>query len=261
VLLAAREPASLLFDDLPEACGIANFSTDRRVERVRVGQFVSVLRAALDELRATYPHLLKRIMERITDGLHEAEAGGGSGVNRSRLAARATKVALGAREPRLRAFAYRLADTVLTDDGWIEALGSFVISKPPSRWIPGDEAKASDELDILVATFHRVEAITFVADESANAVRVGLTSRDGVEVARVVHTRAQDESAVQSAVVSISKSLPASPQLRLAVLSRLLWTQLQAVDGPVGDGEASQDVAMADHTEKTNSYLRSGTDE
>jgi len=200
-------------------------------------------------------------MKRLTDGLHETETGGGSGVNRVRVAARATRVALGAREPRLRACAYRLADTVLPDDGWIEALGSFVIAKPPSRWIPGDEAKAADELDILLATFHRVEAITFVADESANAVRVGLTSRDGVEVARVVHTRAQDESTIQSAVVSISKALPGTPQLRLAVLSRLLWTQLQTADGTVGDGEASQDIAIADHSEKTRTYLRSGTDE
>ncbi len=231
-LLSAREPGPLLFHDLPVACGVGAFAPDEPADRRRVRSFVTSLRAALDDLRAAFPQLLLRLGVQATHAIGEPACPSGLPVDRKHLAGRARRVALLAREPRLRAFAHRLADVALEDDAWAEALGSLVIAKPPVRWGPGDEAHARDEIDVLAATFRRVEAVAFATNGAAqgsalSAVRVGLTRGDGVEVVHVVRTRPEDEQALDSAVAQLREYLPASPELRLAALSRLLWSDLE----------------------------------
>ena len=88
----------------------------------------------------------------------------------------------------------------LSDESWAERVGSFVASKPPARWTAADETKALDEMDILAASFCRLEATVFEGQNSephVNAFRLGLTNGDGSEVARVVRVRQEDEIAVQ----------------------------------------------------------------
>ena len=60
-LLTAREPATLIFEALPIACGVNPFPVDGPTDSEVAQQFVSVLREALENLRATYPELLERI--------------------------------------------------------------------------------------------------------------------------------------------------------------------------------------------------------
>jgi hypothetical protein len=231
-LLSAREPGPLLFHDLPVACGVGAFAPDEPADRQRVRTFVTSLRGALDDLRAAFPQLLLRVGTHASRAVGEPAGPSGLPLDRGHLRDRSHRVVLLAREPRLRAFAHRLADMALEHDAWAEALGSFVIAKPPVRWGPGDESRACDEIDILAATFRRVEAVAFATDVPAqgsalSAVRVGLTRGDGVEVVRVVHTRPEDEVALDAALAQLRALLPASPELRLAALSRLLWSDLE----------------------------------
>ena len=249
-LLSAREPGTLLFHELPLACEVPPFVLDEAVNARRVAAFVDGLRAAHDELRAAYPLLLSRLGARAAHALREGDNLTGattatvvqthaanddvavSTLDRQRLTERATRVALAAREPRLRAFAHRLADTGLAADTWAEALGSFVLAKPPAKWAPGDESRATDEIDVLAATFRRVEAVTFKssAHASASAVRVSLTRGDGIEACEVIHTHPEDEVAVRALVAALATSLPADAHLSIAALSRLLWTHLEATE-------------------------------
>lgn len=251
-LLAAQEPGTLLFHDLPLACGVGAFSPDKRSEPKRVHGFVSTLRNALDELRAAYPQLLGRLAERVANALGGSSTSGDAPVlDRVHTAERATRVAMAAREPRLRAFAHRLADVGLAGDAWIEALGSFLISKPPARWAPGDEARSRDELDLLMATFRRVEGLAFAVGEAsaATALRIALTAGDGGEAIRVVHTRPDDERAVEAAAARIAESLPESGELRIAALSRVLWSQLEAT-GACNTTAAPKEDAVRDPVEE-----------
>lgn len=255
-LLSAREPGTLLFHELPLACDVPPFVLDEAADAHRVTAFVDSLRAAHDELRAAYPLLLSRLGARAAHALREGSeltsSGAGtilqgnvgdgdfavSASDRQRLTERATRVALAAREPRLRAFAHRIADTGLAVDTWAEALGSFVLAKPPAKWAPGDESRAMDEIDVLSATFRRVEAVAFKASAhaSALAVRVSLTRGDGIEACEVIHTHPEDEAAVRALVAALATSLPADAHLSIAALSRLLWTHLEhhGASEPVG---------------------------
>jgi hypothetical protein len=234
-LFSAREPASLLFQALPEACGFGSFHPDQAVESERIQRFVGMLQVAVDELRAAYQQLLGRIVELVAEAIGE----NARSLDRGRLAARASRVSLAAREPRLRTFALRLRDPGLTEDAWAEALGSFVIAKPPARWSPGDEARFCEETTALAEVFRRVEALVFETQSdvySSVAMRLNLTRGDGHEVMSVIETRADEETTVQVVLNSVQKMLPQNRRLRLDVLARLLWTEL-AVEGQSEAGE------------------------
>ena len=108
---------------------------------------------------------------------------------RAELAFSANRVQASVKEPRLKAFCLRLADQALEDDPWVEAVGSFLCSKPPSKWIDQDISQFEDELHRCARQFFRVESTLF--DQSAepagsHAMRVSITCQDGTEVDKVV---------------------------------------------------------------------------
>jgi hypothetical protein len=222
VLLAAREPASVLFRDLPLACGLEPFVEDAPADRARAQLYVTTLRAAMDELRAAYPRLLERIHERLARRLAD-----GATPDRADVARRALHVSLVAREPRLGAFARSLSDTALSDDAWAEKIGSFVIAKPPSYWTASDEARATDEIDRLGGLFCRLEATAFGNGWDApdlTALRIAVTGADGNEAARVVRFRSNDEPSLRRLVDRLEAALRHADrgELRLAAIARVL---------------------------------------
>lgn len=224
-LMVAREPATLIFSELPLACGLGPFPTNEPADAGRVKGFVDALRDAFADLRAAYPQLLERIRDHVMGGL----AGTGVRPDRPRIAHRASRVVLVAREPRLQTFARCLADVALSEDAWAERVGSFVISKPPARWTGLDETRATDEIDLLAAAFCRVEATAFVGtDDEPNvaAVRLAITQADGTEGAVVVRTRAEDEPLVDALVARLEGVLADGGELHLAALARVVKTHL-----------------------------------
>lgn len=223
-LLAAREPAPLIFTDLPVACGLKPFATDEPADTQQVQQFVDRLRHALADLRDTYPSLLERIRVRIAHHLINSVR-----IDRASIAYRASRVVLAAREPRLQTFARCLADGALADDAWAEKVGSFVLAKPPARWTAADESRAIDEVDMLAATFCRVEATAFTGarDEPDNmAMRLLFTLSDGTEDVTIIRTRTEDEPKLEELTARLELALADSGELRVAALARMLKSSL-----------------------------------
>ena len=228
-LLSAREPVTLVFSDLPQACCFPPFSPQEQPDEGRVNGFVSVFRDALGELRQAYPALLSRIIERVAQAAGEERGA----FDRVHLATRAARVSLAAREPRLRTFALRLRDPGLSDDAWAEALASFVVSKPPARWALGDEVRFCEEIAALAELFQKVEAAAFGAGGEApavSAVRLNLTRGDGIDLVRIIEPCTEDDSGIQASLSGFEKMLPQDRHTRLDVLTRLLWNELSACD-------------------------------
>lgn len=226
-LLSAREPVTLLFSELPQACGFPPFSSKELPDEGRVSGFISVFRDALGELRQAYPALLSRIVQRAAKATGEEY----SAFDREHLATRANRVSLASQEPRLKTFAMRLSDSGLSDNAWAEALASFVVSKPPSRWAPGDEARYYEEIATLSELFQRVEAAAFGtgdAQPSRSAVRVNLTRGDGIDLVRILEPRPEDDSDLQVPLMNLEKMLPQDRYTRLDVLTHLIWRELSA---------------------------------
>src|SRR5207245_9970993 len=111
-LLHAEEPATLLFKQLPKACGFPEFRSDRAPSVPEVRRFVEALKRALEELKAAYPDLLARMEATLVGALDRP--GQFEEVRRA-LATVASKLVVAVAEPRLKAFCLRLADTTLPE--------------------------------------------------------------------------------------------------------------------------------------------------
>lgn len=238
-LLTAREPATLVFEALPAACGLDPIPMNGSPTDGLGQRFVAELQSATLSLRDTYPQLLERVRHQITLGLGE----GNSRPTRLQVAQRASRVNLAAVEPQLQGFARCLADSALADDAWAERVASFVAAKPPAQWTTADENGAMNQLDILTAMFCRLEAIIFDSNSSdphANAFRLGLTRSDGIEVAKVVRVREEDEVRVRRLATGVERVVAEAGGLKLAAVSRALWNILTDDDegdriSPAGD--------------------------
>lgn len=242
-LLSAQEPVSMLFRDLPEACQIGCFSPDEPSDPERVRRFVDGLHQAIGELRAAYPELLHRLVGRVAIAMGDTP----ETFNRVRIAARAARVSLAAREPRFRTFALRLRDPQLSDEAWIESLASFIVSKPAARWGSGDEARFGEEVGELAELFAKVEAASFTEGSggpAADALRLNLTRADGLDLVRIVEPNALDAEGVKR-VDDVRAWLPQDSKLRLQVLTRLLWDELKSpeveVRAPTTESRKRQD--------------------
>lgn len=224
-ILNAREPATLIFSALPNACGFAPVSS-KQSPPSSIPAFVKILKAALDELRAAYPEL----QERLRNQLREAFALPGTFQQfRSTLATQAEHILLTITEPKLRAFCLRLMDDNLLESDWLESIGSYLALKPPSKWHDAEEQVFISQLSDLAGRFHRMEAITFAGGKRAKGtigVRLAITQLNGVEHEGVVHFTLDEEDQLLVLQRRFEALLENDKRLGLAAASRALWKSL-----------------------------------
>ena len=234
VLLSATEPSGMLFNDLPMACDLEPFSTAETADPDRANLFVTRLQSAVNDLRSAYPRLLGRIIETVRTTLAQDKAV----FDRAALASRAARVTLAAKLPRLRTFAIRLRDPGASDEAWAEALASFLISKPPTRWGAEDETRCLEELATLGGLFHRVEVVAFDRGRerpSLDAVRISLTRADGEDRVQIIENATLDPR-VEQDLAALRNHLPLGRDERLQFLMKLLWEELvvTSIDDEIG---------------------------
>lgn len=225
-ILNAREPARLLFRDLPKACGFDPITVEAAAGKP-VQTFVKSLKAALDDLRVAFPEMQERLRQQLRAVF---DPPGTFPQFRTALAARAEQVVLGVTEPKLRAFCLRLMDDHLPESDWLESLGSYLALKPPSKWQDAEADLFSTELAQLAARFHRVESIAFAGGHSpknAVGVRLAITKANGLEHERVVHVTAEEEDRLRELQSQFERVLSTNPRLGLAAASRALWASLE----------------------------------
>jgi hypothetical protein len=232
-LAQARSPIDLVFVDLPAACGEEPFGPDRVNDGERAARFVQRLDAAVTELRGCYPLLLETMR---TELLRRLEA-----PDRTSLKERAAAIAFRVREQVLRTFALRMADGVLADDGWIEAIGGAIIGKPPERWLDNDVELWRSRLADLAAQFQRVEAVSFGEVETGrNAVRLSLTRVDGGERSVIVDLAELTQDQLD-AIGSIER-MAAEANLSLDKIAALLSLESMSRDDAVKPSTAAAEV-------------------
>ncbi len=216
-LSQAREPASLIFRQLPEACGIPAITLDREGTE-QVNQFVEALVEAMSELRNHY----FRLVERLRSDLFEALLVPLEGDRRREVAHRAVLLLDVALESRLLTFALRLNDTALADDKWIEALATVVIGTPPSRWGMAEVGLWKEEIWNFGNLFRRVESIKPMS-KSDGRLLVSLTTSNGEERKVMIgHDQAPENKGTFDPATHLPKSRPE----RIQLLTQLLWHEL-----------------------------------
>ncbi|MGO8679064.1 MAG: hypothetical protein ACLQVX_24760 [Limisphaerales bacterium] len=225
-ILNTRDPARLLFTELPEACRPVPLGP-QALEGKEPLSFVKTLKAALDELRAAYPEMQERLRQRLRPAF---ELPGTFQQFRTALAARAEQVVLGVTEPKLRAFCLRLMDDNLAESEWLESLGSSLALKPPAKWQDADEDVFAQELEALATHFRRVEGIVFPKGKPSRdgiGIRLAITQANGAEHEEVVHFSRDEETELRAMQKQFESLLTVDRRLGLAAASRAIWSTLE----------------------------------
>ncbi|MBV6501088.1 MAG: hypothetical protein CJBNEKGG_03584 [Prosthecobacter sp.] len=222
-VLAAEEPATLVFKAIPEALGFKG-----EVSRVEASKLASKLAQSLSELRRALPECRKRMTEIILEAFGEKAVDFSAW--RRAISERAETVIVGVTNPELRAFSLKLIDNGTEESVWLEALGSLVTRVPPSRWRDKDETAFREGILALVKQFQRVESLHFGEGSQApdNAVRIALTQKTGEERDQVFHLSTSQAKEALMLRKQLQAQMPKDKKLAVAALSQLLWEMMDS---------------------------------
>jgi hypothetical protein len=188
-LLRAREPAQLLFTDLPIACGCRPFEADVRGEEEEIERFLTTLRRALADLQNAHPRLMAQVQQALSQGFGLPTEGP---LLRRELVARAKRVFPLAVEPLLRGFLVRASDEGLDHDDWLVSLATYLAAKPPGEWIDRDQDQFNVQLALVSRRFRSLEVMALAdaaPEDGTRLVRVAVAQRGGIEQESVVVIR------------------------------------------------------------------------
>lgn len=232
LLFNARQPATLLFKELPKALGFPivkaeDFSDDQ------ISNLVGGLTATIAELRNAYPALLCRIR----DGLQDAfNFNGKFDEFRKSLAVRSVAISNHIYDLDFKAFVLRLGDSALSETQWIESVATLVGKKSPERWHHTDEAIFFEHLAAFVPRFQRVESIHFsgtpvTGEESKRCIRLTVTRPNGAEVQEIINWRPEDDHEVETVEAALQSIVAKHGQIALAAAAGIfLQKHLHAED-------------------------------
>jgi len=252
-LFEAREPDQLLFVNLPKACGLEPFTSDDSREVTEIDLFFKRLRGALAELQRAYDDLLSELEGLLVAAFSLKGAGAEA---RNELKERAQPLFDLTIEPKLKSFIIRATDEQLDLVGWIEAIATFLATKPPTAWSDSDMARFEVNLAEVTRSFLHIELLSFELKKPGSELlrsdhelmRLGVTTLNEPERQRVVVISKQERLLIERAESSVDRALEElgigdNTELRLAVLAKLsrsLLSRLEESDKIVPQGRVSR---------------------
>ncbi len=220
-LLSSREPATLLFKELPYALDLPVVSDDN-FSHEQPAVFVEQLIETLTELRNAYPALLIRIRLALQDAFN---AKGNEDEFRSLMAVRSASFAGFVTDMRVKAFVLRLGDTSLSDTQWIESVATFLAKKAPERWHDEEEDIFFEQLAAFGSRFKHLESFAFGAaadnQKRNSCIRLTVTRPDGSEANEVLHWTPEEEDQLCLAEEALNELIKRHGKFALAAVARL----------------------------------------
>jgi hypothetical protein len=216
VLSQARAPESLLFDDLPQACGLAPFAADEPADAARIEQFVQTLQEALRDLQRAQ----QRLIQRVEAGLRRAFGLIGG---RDELLTRVMQVNERRADQRLRALQARLE---FSDDGtaWVESTAALLTRQSPAEWNDRsltDCLAAAEQLGRWLQQQEELFRLLPPGHENSEALRVAVQTTAGEQTRLLRHDRSDPR--VQALRGRLRAELTAlEPAQQVALLGTLL---------------------------------------
>lgn len=132
-VVRSQEPADLIFNAIPRALGFTESGVPNEPTAV-----AKRLSEALTELRRAFPELQERMAQAVLDAFGVKERAIQDW--RVSISPRAETVVLGIADADFRAFVLKLTQEEMGLGEWLEALGSMLVRRPPSRWRDQDES-------------------------------------------------------------------------------------------------------------------------
>ena len=227
----AREPDSLLFEQLPQALGFDAFGPLTETDSKTVDQFFNTLQDTLSELKQAYDGLLTFIEGRLVSAFSLQSD---DDLPHIELINRAQPLLDWTIDIQLKGFLIRICDKGLDFKEWVEAIGTYIANKPPASWNDSDKAYFEMNLSELARKFHHFEALLFESreqserspDSAGEVIRVGITTLSSQEQERVVTVPPTAEEQIDNIERGIEQvfkrfGVDGDANLRLAILARL----------------------------------------
>ena len=195
-LVRAREPAQLVFDDLPEACGHNPFGIRQTEDRNRVDAFVGTLEAGLREVQNAYPALIERTCAALA---HHLSLPNTQAELTAELRQRASQIHEVAVDPMLKSFVLRASDEALGPEDLLTSLLTQLANKPPPEWADADEEQFQVRLAHVARAFRSAESLLVGVDGATGEqalLRLAVARRGGPEHERVLPLRTADASCI-----------------------------------------------------------------
>lgn len=196
VLLRAKDPAKLIFEELPCALG-RDPLVATKINDQAATDLVGELRTRLRELQNALPQLLDEIRKSIAEALGYDGASRDFRVSAQHRAAYALEFA---GEVSLRAFLSRLGDAKLADGEWIQSLGTLLAGKPPASWNDQDVERFKIQLARISQSMSVAESLAMARGRTGGGdqqlVRVAVATSGGVQLDSVVALAPTSEAQV-----------------------------------------------------------------
>lgn len=238
----AREPDALLFEQLPQALGFDAFGPSIEADSKTVDAFFNTLRGALSELNRAYDNLLSFI-ENLLASAFSLQTNSDS--PHIELMHKARPLLDWTIDTKLKGFLIRICDEGLDFREWVEAIGTYIVTKPPASWNDSDKVQFEMNLSELARKFHHFEALSFDRQEQSDdsvgeVIRVGITTRSSTEQERVVTvppTANVQIDDIERGIEEVFESagMDGNPNLRLAILARLSQKLMEQLEDSVDE--------------------------
>jgi hypothetical protein len=176
-LLNATDPYSLVFVQLPEACGIQPITSDSSIDNKELEMFYSKLRQGLKELQMAYKILLDALQSQIIQVFLLP-----SDIEKAKyeLAKRGALIKDITVDTKLKALILRIEDEEVPTEHWLESMGILLTNKPIRSWNDQDYEKFKVELSQISKTFERFESLALSMGlsntEQEQIFRIGITT-------------------------------------------------------------------------------------
>ena len=196
VLVRAREPAQLVFDDLPAACGCPPFAVRQAEDSHRIDEFVGTLDAGLREIQNAYPALTARACKTLAEHLSLPSVLADLAAELRSRAGDLSEVAV---DPMLKSFVLRASDDALAPEDLLTSLATQLANKPPPEWADADEDQFQVRVAHVARAFRSAESLLVGRDGTAgeqDLLRLAVARRGHPERDCVLPLRSVDEARI-----------------------------------------------------------------
>jgi len=186
-ILTSKEPDTLLFEDLPRACGLSEFSLNQSKNKTLIKSFRLNLAQALKELQTNYDNLLSDCKKLIYDAFKIS-----SDIQKIRedLRVRASYLHGQVVEDQLRRLILAAINEEDSDKVWLETLVMVIADKPPRVWKDRDRLVFESKLNDIARRFKNLESLQkeMARDNRTGYIarKVTITKPDGKDLSHFV---------------------------------------------------------------------------
>jgi hypothetical protein len=205
-LKIAREPDTLLFNDLPVALGLAPIPVRGKADADVTRNYAEALGSALAEIAGADQRLRNQVIDVIADAFHLP---GQLPKLRRQLAAMTRHLAdVTLVEPRLRGVIAITQDNALSDDDWVEPFVVRIVGRGLSDWRDGDVATFANEIRAVARSIERLAhlhqpATPVRTDDTFSTRVITLTRADGHEDHTVIHIPDTDRETARTIATDV----------------------------------------------------------